>query len=251
MNNKEKQFKDLFIECRRDPNILGLLLAGSRGKGMITRLSDYDAILFVRDHIAYKYKRKYKNYGGRDFDLSIMTLPEFKKYAAWGSPMAWDRYNFAHLKVTLDKTGKIQKMVAKKRTVPVGARKQFIAAALDHYINQVFRFVKNFRDGNKEAAYLEAAESIPPLLDALFALEGRVKPYHKYLRWELTNFPLRKLPWSTNKLINDLLKILKNPDFKTQQEILKKVEKLFRREGFGKVFDGWKGKDKWIMNYKQ
>ncbi len=39
--------------------------------------------------------------------------------------------------------------------------------------------------GNIIASRLEASEQIGALLNALFAIEGKVKPYYKYLEWEL------------------------------------------------------------------
>lgn len=249
-----KKTDELFVqlkeEAEKDPNIISLFLTGSRGKRMTTDLSDYDAIMVVKDKVFKKYKNKYKNYGKIDFDLSVMTIKELDNYAAWGGPSAWDRYNFAHLNVDIDKTGKIQQMLDKKTIVPKEKRKDFISGSLDHYLNQVYRYIKNLRDGNKEAAHLEAAESIPPLLDALFALEGRVKPFHKYLSWELINFPLAKLPWSQDKFVNNLIRVLKSADLKTQQEILKKVEHLFKKEGFGLVFDNWGEKAKLIVRFR-
>ena len=36
-------------------------------------------------------------------------------------------------------------------------------------------------------------------MTALFAMHGRVRPYHKYLRWELRTFPLGE-PWHADSL---------------------------------------------------
>ena len=182
--------------------------------------------------------------------MQVMTVKELEDDAAWGSPSVWNRYNYVGLKATVDKINKIQEIIDSKSGIPADEKEEFIAGALDNYINRVYRFVKNLRDGRAEAAHLEAAESIPPLLDAVFALEGRLRPYYKYLDWELTNQPLVKFPWSKDEFISMLMKILKTADLETQQEILKTVEQVFRREGFGKVFDGWYGMDKWMIDFK-
>jgi hypothetical protein len=61
---------------------------------------------------------------------------------------------------------------------------------LDAYINQLYRCVKSRRDGVADAALLDEMESPPWLLETVFALHGRLRPYNRYLRWELENFPL-------------------------------------------------------------
>ena len=43
-------------------------------------------------------------------------------------------------------------------------------------------------------ARLDAAESVPWLLDVVFAVAGRVRPYNKYLPWELRTHPVDGWP---------------------------------------------------------
>ncbi len=251
MKPNEKLFNKILAEAKTDPNILAFWLDGSRGKGLITKYSDYDCTMVVKDEVLADYQKKYSRIKEPGIDFNIKSISFFCNYAVWGSPEAWDRYNFAHLKPLVDKTGKIQKLFREKSVVPKNEIKNFIAGSLDHYINQVYRSLKNFRDVRTPAARLEAAEQIAPLLDALFALHGgRLKPYYKYLVWELEKFPLKKLPWSNKKFIETLLIILEKSDIKTQQEIFVKMEKLFRQAGYGKIFDGWKTVCPWIKEFK-
>ncbi len=86
---------------------------------------------------------------------------------------------------------------------------------------------------------MEAAKSIYPLLDAIFALELRPRPFDGYLEKELKKYPLKKFAWKTEEFIGKILLIQATADLKTQQEILKNIEKLFRKEGYNKMFDGW------------
>jgi hypothetical protein len=243
-------YKLLTEKVKNDPKIFGLFVHGSRGKGVITKYSDYDISIVVKDTALASYKKQFRGFGGHNFDLFVLTMKQLEKDAAWGSPTAWNRYNFAHLKVQVDKTGKIQKLINIKALVPQNKRKDFISGALDHYINQVFRFVKNLRDGKVNAARFEAAESIAPLLDAVFALEYRIKPYYKYLDWELTKYPLKKLPLQKEGFLKTLIFISKTADLKIQQKLLRSVEKIFRKEGFGKVFDKWEEMLPWMENFK-
>lgn len=242
-------YKNLIEIAQSDPNVLGLFSTGSRGKNMITEFSDCDATIIVKDDVLKNYQNKYKGFGGLVCDLSIMTLQMLKEHAEWDSPTAWNRYNYTHLKAEIDKTGEIQKLIDEKAIIPEDKRNEFILGCLDDYINDVYRSVKCFRDKNIIASHLEAAESISPLLNAIFALERRIKPFYKYLDWELTDFPLKKLPWSKDEFINTLIEIVKTADIRTQQEVLKIIEQLFRKEGFGLVFDGWEELLPWMETY--
>jgi hypothetical protein len=97
--------------------------------------------------------------------------------------------------------------------VPPPVIDSFIRAAIDHVINQVFRALKCLRDGDAPAARLEAAEMTAPLLDALFALNGgRLRPYYKYLTWELTTHPLEHCPWGAEELVTKLVEFASRPD---------------------------------------
>ena len=113
-----------------------------------------------------------------------------------------------------------------------------INASLDWYVNQVFRSLKCLRAGDMVGYRLEAAESIRPLLQALFCLhDRRVMPYYKYLTWELEEFPLDKLRFTGSQLLTDVLQILTDADYQTQQKMLIEMESIFRSEGYNQVFD--------------
>lgn len=236
-------------EAAADQNIIGLFSTGSCGKGMITDESDFDATMIVKDDVIDEYKNKYQGIGGVLCDLSIKNRSELKDSAAWGGPMVWDRYNYTHLKAEVDKTGEIQKIIDEKGIIPADIRKEFVSASLDGFINQVYRSVKCFRDGNKIASQLEAADGLPSLLNAIFGLEGKIKPFYKYLDWELINYPLEKLPWTKDEFISILVKIVQTGDLLTQQNVLKTVERTFRKEGYGELFDSWEEMLSWMETY--
>jgi hypothetical protein len=250
MNQEVQKIRqELIAIANSDSNILGLFPTGSFGKGMITDKSDYDVTIIIRDKVKNEYQVKYKGFGGVLCDLSIKTMGELKEAANWGGSMAWDRYNYAYLKTEVDKTGKIQKLIDEKGVVPADKRGEFVSASLDGFINQVYRSVKCFRDGNKIASQLEAADGLPSLLNAIFGLEGRIKPFYKYLDWELTNRPLKKLPWPKDEFIALLLKIVQTGDLTTQQTILKTLEKSYREEGFDSLFDSWGEMLPWMETF--
>ena len=100
--------------------------------------------------------------------------------------------------------------------------------------------MKCAREGRPIAARLEAAEQIQPLLNALFALhDGRQRPFHKYLQWELETYPLEHLPWPVDVFLANLLAILDQADAGLQQQMFRAVETLFRAAGHERVFDDW------------
>lgn len=247
MSQAQKQFEKIVEDAKNDPKIVGLYLGGSRGKGFENEFSDYDIQIVVSDIEA---KTRLSKLEFDDFDISVDTLEDFEKYAAWGSDDAWDRYDFSHGKVLIDKTGTIQKIVDEKGSLPEAQKDDLIKSSLCSYINSVFRSVKCHRKQNLRGAQLEASTGIPCLLDVVFGIHNRLVPFFGYLEDELKTRPLEKLSTSAEKFAENISKILSTADLPTQQEMLKMVEKIAREEGYGIVFDDWEGKDKWAMNYR-
>lgn len=246
----DQQFEELLAKARKDSNILALWLGGSRGKGLVTADSDYDCWIIVKDEVLEEYRERLEKLNSHGFDLSVSTLDEFTNYAGWNSPTMWDRYSFAHIKALVDKLGIVQEMIDAKATIPDCELRPFVRRSLDHYINQVYRSLKCHRDGNTVGSRLDAAESINPLLDAIFALNGRLRPYHKYLEWELKNYPLQKPGMPSDELVRSVLEIITTGDSSIQRELLTVVEKLFRDNGYGDVFDAWGEDLLWMRQYR-
>lgn len=240
------EYKDLYNqvleEAKNDPDIIGLVLTAGRGKGMVTEFSDYDFFMIVKDEKIAKYKEKYESLKvSGHFDIFVFSLSEFKEYAVWGSAFAWDRYNFSHLTAQVDKTGEIQKIIDEKGIIPKDQTKDFVTESIDAYINLYYRAIKNNRDGNKLAAHLDAVESIGYLLNTIFGLEGRLRPYNKYLEWELEKYPLSKLPWTTGDFLNKLEEIMATDNIEVQKEIFQKIKGVCQKNGYSEVIDEWEG----------
>src|SRR3989338_9461343 len=243
-------FEEIFKNVSDDPNVLGFILQGSRGKGFENEFSDYDARMVIKDEVAEEYKKKF-DMPFDNMDLPVDGLTEFRNYARWGSPDApGECYDFTHCKILIDRTGEISKLVQEKGGIPPEIQHDFVYHALDSYVNGVFRSVKAYRNKNNIGAQLEAVASIPYFFDALFGLYGRPKPYYGYLEKELEKYPLEGLPWGSHDLIQALVSIITTGDLKTQQKLLKEAELFFREKGFGDMFDAWEGKDKWAMEYE-
>ena len=245
-----ERFKALLHRARTDDNVIGFFLGGSRGKGFETEHSDYDITMVVKNDAAKAYKEEFAEEDD-GIDIGVFSLSEFETYANWKEVHHWNRYNFAYVRALVDKTGEIQSLIDKKGAIPDDKRDECINAQLDAYINGLFRSVKAFRRNDTVGMRLESAASIPNLLNALFALEGRIAPFPDYLVQELRVRPLQRFPWSSERLLEALLRILETGDLGTQQTMAVTVERVFRQYGYSEVFDAWEGQDRWAMGFNR
>ena len=137
-----KTYQELVSFAETDANVFGFVLGGSRGKGFATELSDYDCAMIVRDEALDLYCARMRDLPP-SIDLGVYTLQGFSEHAAWGGTWAWDRYNWAHLRAQVDKTGgKFQALIDEKGKIPDDEARKFVENELDHYVNQVYRSIK-------------------------------------------------------------------------------------------------------------
>jgi hypothetical protein len=242
----DEAYGDLLALARRDPNVIGLFLGGSRGKGLVTERSDYDVYVIVGKKVG-EYRRRFPLRHGDDPEIIVMSVAEFRRHAAVGSESEWNRYTFAHVLPVVDRTGEISELLEEKGSLPRDEARRIAAQALDDYMNQYYRSAKNFRDGNEFTGRLDAAESIPYFLTTLFALHERVRPYNKYLPWELEQHPLPGDEWSAERLLR-LLDAVREGDLAAQRSLFRDVERLARERGLGDVVDGWGADAAWLRD---
>jgi hypothetical protein len=140
----------------------------------------------------------------------------------------------------------VAELIEAKSVLPPQAARTIAAEQLDTYINSYYRSAKNHRSGLAIEAHLDAAESVPPLLEALFAIHGRVRPFNRLLRWELEVEPIPGEPWATGALLPRLQTILSTGAFAEQQSLFRDVEALARAHGLGDVVDGWEPDIAWL-----
>jgi predicted nucleotidyltransferase len=240
MKEIEQAVQEIWEASRRNDDILGYVVTGSRGKGFANQWSDYDLAIFVKDEALQKYQNRYENLpaAGR---LYIFTLDSFKMRLRWRGPRHWERYTWAHLKVEHDRTGgEIERLLDEVSHVPLEHVDDQIRVSLRWYFNQVYHSIKNLRAGDMIGYHLEAAEGIRPFLEAVFCLhDRRLVPYYKYLRWELETYPLYQLNLSADELLHSLLQILETGNWRIQQSLLREAKRLFTAAGYGEFFD-WK-----------
>jgi hypothetical protein len=239
-------YEELVALARDDQNVLGLVLTGSRGAGTLVRDdSDWDVRIVVRDDVVDDYRSRRATPHGSRVEVVVLSLAELARAGEPGTESAWDRPSYVHAQVGVDKCG-IAELVDAKRTLPPQIARSIAEEKLDDYVNSYFRSAKSHRLGLAVEAHLDAAESIPPLLDTLFALQGRVRPFNKLLRWELEREPLEGEPWGAEALLPRLETILAAGNLAEQQRLFRDVETLARRHGLGAVIDGWEPDVAWL-----
>jgi hypothetical protein len=215
-------FDDLVARAGADPSVVGLVLTGSRARDMATERSDADVFVVVPE------------YGGQwsatsrtpELDTIVTSLADLADVSD-----RWQRYAFRGARVLLDRLdGRVADLIRAQATLTVAESDAWVRAELDGYINFIYRAAKNRRDGRDDLAGLEEIEAAPWFLWTLFALYGRVRPYNKYLRWELDTYPL-PAPWTADYLIKNLTE---RPSL-----LFGELEVVARAKGFGDVLDEW------------
>jgi hypothetical protein len=227
-------FDDLLEVARSRDEILGLYVFGSRGRNfMVDDRSDWDVcVVLAGQEAREEFEREFPFAHGARVEIVTATLDGMR-----GNLSEHGRYAAAHADVVLDKTGgELTRVVAEQESLPDRSRDSIIRESLDDYINQAYR---SLRYGTR----LDAVEAVPPVLRTIFALENRVRPYNKYLEWELRQHPLEG--WTADELLPLLDRVLTG-DPEAQHELFRRVEEPARRAGFGDVVDGWEPDVHWL-----
>jgi hypothetical protein len=159
---------------------------------MATERSDVDVFVVLRT-----VPEGYRTTKSPAIDEVPIALSELDEVPVFGTDYWWYRWSFAWAPVLLDRTeGALPDAVRRQALVsPEEADSILIEHdRLDGWINYAFRALKSDRDGRELERRLDAAESVPWLLDTVFSMAGRVRPYHKYLPWELHQHPIEGWP---------------------------------------------------------
>ena len=212
----------LLARADADPAVRGVILTGSHARGMATASSDCDVVIVVAEQpVPWRHTTR-----TAELDEVVCTLD-----ALADTSVHWQRYAYRGAQVLLDRLdGGIAQLVDRQAIPSKEEAGQRARAALDTYINQLYRAVKSHRDGCVEAARLDEMESVPWLLETAFALHGRLRPYNKYLRWELEHFPL---PGDWNAAL------MPARVFAQAFGLFPMVEALARHHGHTDVLDAW------------
>ena len=214
---------------RDDPTMVGIVLSGSAARGMATERSDVD-VYVVRNGDEGATATDDEVLRSAAVDEIPVTLQELQTPAPFGSDGWWFRWSFAWAHVLRDETGGLVE-AAVRRQARLSEEEQdvVLAARLDGYVNFAYRALKSDRDGRTLECRFDSAESIPWLLDVVFALSGRVRPYNKYLDWELREHPLAVPEWQAQVLVPQLEALL-DGDPTVTRDAFAVVERECRRQ---------------------
>lgn len=225
--------------AKNDDRIIGIILAGSRAKGVSSVNSDYDVILITTDESIESVRSDYPK--TEYIDSLPHPISEFRERAKIGSRTAYDKYTFTYNTALVDKTGEIQQLINDKGTLTAAEAKDIASDALGGYLNSLHRSFKCLRNNNIFAAQLHTLDTISNLLTFIFAIEGRVKPFNDLLEWELEHHPLSQLPISSDDFINKIKIIINQADFDIQKELLEIVKKLALDNDCNDEVIAWEG----------
>lgn len=186
------------MDSQYGDDFLGLVLSGSAGRGLDTDRSDLDLLVILTPEAATGQRAP--SVRTTALDLIPLALEHLETVAGFDDPQYGYRWSYAWAPTLLDRTGgRIAQAVERQTRLD---RDESLAILLQHsrldgWINLAYRALKSARDGNAFEAGLDGSESIPLFLDVVFALEGQVRPYNKYLPWVLRNHPLTGWPAET------------------------------------------------------
>ncbi|MEV3861676.1 hypothetical protein AB0J38_46165 [Streptomyces sp. NPDC050095] len=232
-------YEALLARAATDPAVLGLVLKGSHAHdGMATEHSDRDVYVIVSEG-ADAGLLDLDGHRSAEVDVVVTTVDDFRRLGGY------ERYALARARIVIDRLdGELAEIIAAKGRLDSDEAFRAAAGWLDAYANSLYRSVKNTRDGHLLAARLDAADSVGFLLELLFTLDRRPRPYNKYLEWELERFALPG--WETGMLLGSIGRIAGTGDVDLQRRLFARVEAAARKAGHAPTLDAW-GEDLLLM----
>lgn len=235
---------ELLARAKTDPAVVGVVVFGSRAAGPFAEPgSDVDCFVVV-DGPADEAAR-WQTPHGSPVEAWAMTLDTFRRHALPGDPMTWNRPAFIRARVDLDKLdGEIGRIVDRKRRLDPAEAGELAASAIDGAINSMYRALRNLEGARRLGGQMDALESIGPLLTAAFALEARVRPFNKWLVYELGVEPLESPAFA--RLIERIEDIVADPSAEHVRDAFRMLDAAARFRGHGAVVDSWEPDVAWL-----
>jgi hypothetical protein len=240
----EDEYAELLDRARRDPAVVGVVVFGSRAAGPFAQdVSDVDCFVVVDG--STDEARGWQTAHGSPVEAWAMTLDGFRAHAEPGSSTAWNRPALIRARVDLDKLdGEIGQIVDRKRRLDTAEASALVDDALDGAINSMYRALRNLESGRTLGGRMDAVESLAPLLTTVFALEGRVRPFNKWLVFELAEEPLQAPAFGN--LVERLEAFLADPSAERVRDAFRMIEAAARGQGHGAIVDSWEPDLAWL-----
>ena len=241
--NSDDVIQAMVAEAMVDPDVIGLVMIGSRSLGFATPESDYDVFFVVTDQAFAQYAQMNSSpprcaaiampAGNQDIWNESPSQLQMEKVEPWMLPA------YADARVLYDRTGETTRLIDALRQMPEEQARAAIEYWYDAYLNGLYRSLKAWRWGNELGGRMEAAQTADYLLYVLFALERRWRPYSSRLRFHLDK--LEGQGWRSGEMQVILLDLISTGDPGRQQAVARRVAALLRERGFGHVYDAWEG----------
>ena len=181
---------------RQDPDVVGIVLVGSKSRGFNDDASDDDLEVLLEERAYAKLAPtecsavEYQGEGDAKrlaWDAQYTSLADLERKAS--SPFDLDRWPYQRAVVLHDPSGRVAKAVAAAgRMDPEFRRARLQHAMLDAAIG-ARRSEKTLRRGYEGAVRMLLARSARSLLRIAFALESRWVPLDHWLERELETLP--------------------------------------------------------------
>lgn len=203
----------------------------------MTDTSDFDVFVIVRqpdDQWRYVY--------AAPVEMVTLTVADFDSYGLPGGRDGWNRPAFLFARVEIDRLdGTIGHIVERKRRLTPAEAQHIARESLDDYINALYRSLKNLEASRDLEGRLDAIESLSPLLTTAFALDGRVRPFNKWLRHDLGREPL-----TMDGLLPRVERIARDSGTDEQRAMFRDIERHARASGHDAGIDSWEPNVAWL-----
>lgn len=193
-------------------DLLGFVLSGSAGRGIDTEHSDLDLLVIMTPEVVTGPSAPW--FHSPELEQIPLTLAHLRQIASFGHGDYAYRWSYAWAPVLADRTGgQIAAAIDRHTHLTVDESLNILIGheRLGAWLNLTFRALKSDRAGQPLQARLDAVEALPIFLDIVFALDGLVRPYNKYLPWALDQHPLPS--WGRGELLSLVERMLQgSPD---------------------------------------
>jgi predicted nucleotidyltransferase len=228
----------LCAEGAADPNVIGILVTGSRAAGAVTVESDYDVIFVVTDETRERYSREHREpQRGHTVEPPIDTT-DVCWHESPRSLRECNTFGVDACRVVYDRTGELAALARELEYMPEQEANAIVRQAYDDYLDAIWRTQKCWRQGDALGTRLEIGRLVNALLRMLFGLERLWQPFGNRV---FLHFHKRDgQGWQPGELHASLLELLTTGDIRRHERVARRTIALMDERGFGDEYAGWK-----------